>query len=102
MLVGEFKDILKLMNEQKDKINIYKCCLIITDKYTDLSKLRIELKIPIFTQIADIRSILEYHSLGQIWILDNKKNDLEILLNNSAKIFCRYFNRRSSLLKLLD
>ena len=85
MLVGEFKDILKLMNEQKDKINIYKCCLIITDKYTDLSKLRIELKIPIFTQIADIRSILEYHSLGQIWILDNKKNDLEILLNNVLK-----------------
>ena len=73
MLVGEFKDILKLMNEHSEKINIYKCCLIITDKYTDLSKLRIELKIPIFTQIADIRSILEYHSLGQIWILDNKK-----------------------------
>ena len=85
MLVGEFKDILKLMNEHRDKINIYKCCLIITDKYTDLSKLRIELKIPIFTQIADIRSILEYHSLGQIWILDNKKNDLEILLNNVLK-----------------
>ena len=73
MLVGEFKDILKLMNERSEKINIYKCCLIITDKYTDLSKLRIELKIPIFTQLADIRSILEYHSLGQIWILDNKK-----------------------------
>ena len=85
MLVGEFKDILKLMNEHREKINIYKCCLIITDKYTDLSKLRIELKIPIFTQIADIRSILEYHSLGQIWILDNKKNDLEILLNNVLK-----------------
>ena len=85
MLVGEFKDILKLMNEHRDKINIYKCCLIITDKYTDLSKLRIELKIPIFTQIADIRSILEYHSLGQIWILDNKKNDLKILLNNVLK-----------------
>ena len=85
MLVGEFKDILKLMNEHSEKINIYKCCLIITDKYTDLSKLRIELKIPIFTQIADIRSILEYHSLGQIWILDNKKNDLEILLNNVLK-----------------
>jgi putative colanic acid biosynthesis UDP-glucose lipid carrier transferase len=85
MLVGEFKDILKLMNEHSEKINVYKCCLIVTDKYTDLSKLRIELKIPIFTQIADIRSILEYHSLGQIWILDNKKNDLEILLNNVLK-----------------
>jgi len=85
MLVGEFKDILKLMNEHREKINIYKCCLIITDKYTDLSKLRIELKIPIFTPIADIRSILEYHSLGQIWILDNKKNDLKILLNNVLK-----------------
>jgi exopolysaccharide biosynthesis polyprenyl glycosylphosphotransferase len=85
MLVGEFKDILRLMNEHREKINIYKCCLIITDKYTDLSKLRIELKIPIFTQIADIRSILEYHSLGQIWILDNKKNDIELLLSNVLK-----------------
>jgi len=85
MLVGEFKDILRLMNEHREKINIYKCCLIITDKYTDLSKLRIELKIPIFTQTADIRSILEYHSLGQIWILNNKKNDLEILLNKVLK-----------------
>jgi len=85
MLVGDYKDILKLVNEHREKINIYKCCLVITDKYTDLSKLRIELKIPIFTQRADIRSILEYHSLGQIWVLDNKKNHLEILLNNVIK-----------------
>ena len=58
---------------------------MITNKNMDITKIRQELKIPIFTQIADIRSILEYHSLGQIWILDNKKNDLNELLNNVLK-----------------
>ena len=85
MLVGTFDDILKISNEQKEKINIYKCCLLITNKNTEITKIRQELKIPVFTQSADIRSILEYHSLGQIWILDNKKNDLNELLNNVFK-----------------
>ena len=85
MLVGTFDDILKISNEQKEKINIYKCCLLITNKNMDITKIRQELKIPVFTQAADIRSILEYHSLGQIWILDNKKNDLNELLNNVFK-----------------
>ena len=85
MLVGTFDDILKISNEQKEKINIYKCCLLITNKNMEITKIRQELKIPVFTQSADIRSILEYHSLGQIWILDNKKNDLNELLNNVFK-----------------
>ena len=85
MLVGTFDDILKISTEQKEKINIYKCCLLITNKNTEITKIRQELKIPVFTQSADIRSILEYHSLGQIWILDNKKNDLNELLNNVFK-----------------
>ena len=85
MLVGTFDDILKISTEQKEKINIYKCCLLITNKNMEITKIRQELKIPVFTQFADIRSILEYHSLGQIWILDNKKNDLNELLNNVFK-----------------
>ena len=48
---------------------------------TDIEKINIkliksEIKFPIFNENEDIRSILEYHSLGQIWILngDKKKN----------------------------
>ena len=81
MLVGNFNDILKIVGENKEKINIYKCCLVLTEKNISLRKLRMELKIPLFTQTADIRSILEYHSLGQIWILDNKKNDINKFLD---------------------
>ena len=73
LLVGSVENIKKILNEKKDKINIYKCCLIKSDKDSDLLKTRLEIKIPIFTQNADIRSILEYHALGQIWILDDHK-----------------------------
>ena len=31
------------------------------------------LKIPVFTDEAEMRIILEYHELGQIWILDNEE-----------------------------
>jgi len=85
MLVGDFNDILKISKEYRDKINIYKCCLLIKNDESDLKKLRMNLKIPIFTQKADVRSILEYHSLGQIWVLDNKKNDLNKLLSKVLK-----------------
>ena len=33
-------------------------------------------KIPTFFRGDDIRSILEYHSLGQIWILDDKSKNI--------------------------
>ncbi len=85
MLVGEYSDISKIVNEHKEKINIYKCCLIHADNTINISRLRSESKIPIFNQDEDIRAILEYHSLGQIWILDNKKNDLNKLLNKVLK-----------------
>lgn len=76
LLVGSVKNIKKIINESKDKINIYKCCLIVTDNDTDLLNARKEINIPIFTHKADIRSILEYHALGQIWILDDENSDL--------------------------
>jgi exopolysaccharide biosynthesis polyprenyl glycosylphosphotransferase len=76
LLVGSVKNIKKIINESKDRINIYKCCLIVLDNDTDLLNARKEINIPIFTQKADIRSILEYHALGQIWILDDENSDL--------------------------
>jgi len=76
LLVGSVKNIKKIINESKDRINIYKCCLIVTDNDTDLLNARKEINIPIFTHKADIRSILEYHALGQIWILDDENSDL--------------------------
>ena len=74
MLVGSIESIKKILNEKKDVINIYKCCLIYFEDEKDLVKVRQEIKIPIFTQNADVRSILEYHALGQIWILDDKSD----------------------------
>mgnify|MGYP006140963731 FL=1 len=76
LLVGSVENIKKILNEKKDKINIYKCCFLRSYNDSDLLKYRHEIKIPIFTQKADIRSILEYHALGQVWILDDKKSDL--------------------------
>ena len=76
LLVGSVKNIKKIINESKDKINIYKCCLIVLDNDTDLLNARKEINIPIFSKKADIRSILEYHALGQIWILDDENSDL--------------------------
>ena len=85
MLVGNINDIKKIVNENKDKINVYKCCLINTSDINIIHKLRMDLKIPIFGKNEDIRSILEYHSLGQIWILDNKKNDIDAYLKSVLK-----------------
>ena len=85
MLVGNINDIKKVVNENKDKINVYKCCLINTGDINIIHKLSMDLKIPIFGKNEDIRSILEYHSLGQIWILDNKKDDIDIYLKSVLK-----------------
>ena len=85
MLVGNINDIKKIVNENKDKINVYKCCLINTGDINIIHKLRMDLKIPVFGKNEDIRSILEYHSLGQIWILDNKKNDIDAYLKSVLK-----------------
>ncbi len=91
MLVGSYESIIKLLNSKKEKKFIYKCCLI-----TDLTRhkikfLKSEIKIPIFSIHEDIRSILEYHELGQVWILNNGKEDfyklLEPIIKFSVDIF---------------
>ena len=81
MLVGTVESIEKILKEKKDKINIYKCCLIKSDKIKSDKKdtveiARMNLKIPVFTDKSEVRIILEYHELGQIWILDNEDKNL--------------------------
>ena len=45
----------------------------------NIKLIKSELKFPVFSENEDIRSILEYHSLGQIWILNgNDKNKEKI------------------------
>ena len=76
MLVGSVDSIQKILREKKDKINIYKCCLIKSDNKNSFDQARSNLKIPVFTDKSEIRVILEYHELGQIWILDDENKNL--------------------------
>ena len=76
MLVGSIEAIQKILKEKKDGINIYKCCLIMDDKSSTLEEARMSIKIPVFTEETEMRLILEYHELGQIWILDDQEKSL--------------------------
>jgi len=79
MLVGTYKNIQKLLKEKFEKIIIFKCCMITDTDNININLLKSEIKFPIFKKGDDLRSILEYHSLGQIWILDGDKNKSDIL-----------------------
>ena len=83
MLVGSIESIERILNEKKNKINIYKCCIIKVDNERSKEEARNILKIPVFTDAAEMRLILEYHELGQIWILDNneEKNIINYFLD---------------------
>ena len=76
MLVGSVESIQKIIREKGDKINIYKCCLIRSDDKKVLENARTNLKIPVFTDSSEVRIIIEYHELGQIWILDDEDKNL--------------------------
>ena len=71
LLVGTFNDVSKILNERKNLINVYKCCLITDIENFHIKNIRNQIKIPVFNLNEDIRSILEYHHLGQVWILDS-------------------------------
>jgi len=80
LLIGSYEEIKQILSKKFDKIFVYKCCMI-----TDISKLneklvKSEIKFPIFKTNDDFRSILEYHSLGQIWVLNGDKDKQKILL----------------------
>ncbi len=83
MLVGTYNEIKKILSEKFDKIIIFKCCIITNLENLNLKLIKSEIKFPIFNENEDIRSILEYHSLGQIWVLNGDKNKENIL----SKIF---------------
>ena len=83
MLVGKFKEIKKIISEKFDKIYIFKCCIVTDLDNLNLKLIKSEIKFPIFNENEDIRSILEYHSLGQIWIINGDQDKLNI----TSKIF---------------
>ena len=78
LLVGNYKEIKKIISEKFDKIFIFKCCMITDIENLNVKLIKSEIKFPVFKQEDDLRSILEYHSLGQIWILnpDEKKQNI--------------------------
>jgi len=81
LLVGSYESVKKILEEKKNNIYIYKCCILINKSKEEIKKLRIEIKTPIFHPNEDIRSLLEYHSLGQIWILEDNKININETLN---------------------
>jgi exopolysaccharide biosynthesis polyprenyl glycosylphosphotransferase len=81
MLVGSYEEIKKILNESFHKINVFKCCLMIDFAENDIRYIKSEFKIPIFNVEDDIRSILEYHALGQIWILNGEENKKKKVFN---------------------
>ncbi len=85
MLVGNYKDLIYFFKHKKEKINVFKCCIV--NDLTEQNKLlvRNELRIPVFSQEEDIRSILEYHELGQVWVLESNSKITEKLISNIIK-----------------
>jgi putative colanic acid biosysnthesis UDP-glucose lipid carrier transferase len=82
MIIGNYEDIKKILKNQFEKIFIFKCCIILDIEKYDMKHLKSEIKFPIFSIDEDIRSILEYHALGQLWLIKNKNS-------NSTKILSR-------------
>ena len=82
LLVGNYSEIKQILNDKFNKIFVFKCCIILDLSSEKLKFVRSEIKFPIFRPDEDIRSILEYHSLGQIWILNgDEKKKLKIFEN---------------------
>jgi exopolysaccharide biosynthesis polyprenyl glycosylphosphotransferase len=73
MIVGNYDDIKKLLVNKFEQIYVFKCCIILDIHKYDQSLIKSEIKFPIFSNNDDIRSILEYHALGQVWLLDSKE-----------------------------
>ena len=101
MLVGNYNDIKDLLKNKFDDIYVFKCCIILDIKKYNLNLIKSEIKFPIFTNDEDVRSILEYHALGQVWLLDrgiNKiENSLLKILKYSVDILVIKLNKKYNL-----
>ena len=85
MIVGKYKEIQKILKDKFDKIFVFKCCLITDFQNHNEKIIKSEIKFPIFKETEDIRSILEYHSLGQIWILNGNNKQKESVFGKILK-----------------
>ena len=85
MLVGSYEEIQKILSEKFDKIYVFKCCMISDLNNQNIKLIKSELKFPVFNENEDIRSILEYHSLGQIWILNGNDKNKEKIFSKIIK-----------------
>ncbi len=85
MLVGNFKDVKNFFKQKKDQINVYKCCIVDDYEKIPVKLIKNEIKVPIFKKSEDIRSILEYHELGQIWVLKSNNTKPDKLIENIIK-----------------
>ena len=79
MLIGTYQEVKKILSEKFEKIIIFKCCIILDIENSNKKLIKSEIKFPIFNINEDIRSILEYHSLGQIWIINGDKSKSDAL-----------------------
>ena len=77
MLIGNYDEIKEILSNDFDKIYVFKCCMILDIEKYNLNLIKSEIKFPIFNNNEDVRSILEYHALGQVWILDKGKHKIE-------------------------
>ncbi len=88
MLVGNYFEVQKIINSKLDHIYIFKCCIITDIKNHNNKIVKSVIKLPIFGENEDIRTILEYHHLGQIWILnagsDSKEKIYKKIINFSV------------------
>ena len=100
LLIGNYESLIKILNEKKNDIYVYKCCMIIDKSISEIKKIRSEIRIPIFNIDEDVRSLLEYHSLGQIWILNddmiNLDKTLKIILKYSVDIIILYLSKEEN------
>ena len=85
MLVGTYSEIKQILQDKFNKIYVFKCCIISDLNEKNLKFSKSEFKLPIFKESEDIRSILEYHSLGQIWILNGDDKSKEKIFEKIIK-----------------
>tara|TARA_B100000925_G_scaffold234363_1_gene182983 strand:+ start:2044 stop:3459 length:1416 start_codon:yes stop_codon:yes gene_type:complete len=101
MLIGTYDQIQKILKENFDKIYVFKCCIVLDRKNYEEKLLKSVFKIPIFKNTEDIRAILEYHALGQVWLLKtdeiNVNKSLEGILKFSVDILIVDLNERPNL-----